>query len=72
MKKLSCITIFLLIAAFFPMGTGAGILGDINGDGHVDITEALFALQVASGHHPNLPDSLCYYGLRGLANKPEL
>jgi hypothetical protein len=62
MKKLSGV-LFVLYAIFFiPLNTGAGILGDIDGDGHVDITEALFALQLASGHHPNLPDSCIITG----------
>jgi len=62
MKKLSGVMFVLLIAAILPLNTGAGVLGDINGDGHVDITEALFALQIASGNHPNLPDSCVITG----------
>ncbi len=34
----------------------AGTLGDVNGDGKVDITEAVYSLQTAAGLKPVIPD----------------
>jgi carbohydrate binding protein with CBM5/12 domain len=42
--------------------SGAGILGDINNDGKVDVQEAVYALRVAAGLYPNLPDSCILTG----------
>jgi hypothetical protein len=40
----------------------AGIVGDTNGDGVVDITEALYTLKIAAGNIPDLPDSCAITG----------
>lgn len=62
MKKLSGALFVCFLSFLFPLTVAAGVLGDLNGDGHVDITEALYALQIASGHHPGLPDSCAITG----------
>jgi len=40
----------------------AGIVGDTNGDGVVDISEALYTLKIAAGNVPDLPDSCAITG----------
>ena len=40
----------------------AGIVGDINNDGHIDLSEAVYALRVASGVYPHLNPSCVLTG----------
>jgi len=62
LKKTIGVTV-LVVFLFLSVGTaGAGILGDINNDGKVDLAEAMYALQVASGIYPELPDSCILVG----------
>ena len=51
------LVIALLLVSFTP-GTMAGVVGDINNDGKIDLQEAIYALQVASGVYPSLDPSL--------------
>ena len=64
MKKslILSVSIFLWVGS---VGTlSAGIVGDINNDGKIDLTEAIYALQVGSNVYPNLPLS-CILAGRG-------
>jgi collagen triple helix repeat protein len=62
LKKTIGVTV-LMVFLFLSVGTtGAGIIGDINNDGKVDLAEAMYALQVASGIYPELPDSCILVG----------
>lgn len=54
------ITIFTILTAVETVI--ANVIGDINGDGQVGLQEALFALQVAAGQHPNLPETCVLTG----------
>jgi len=62
MKKVSFIIGFFLFSYFFNGTANAGIVGDINNDGKIDLTEAVYALQVAAGVYPDLPDSCLLTG----------
>lgn len=48
-----CATLTLLCVNISPAGT----VGDINNDGQIDLTEAIYALQVSSGAYPNINPS---------------
>jgi len=59
------ITVFIAILAIGCMFCGtlsAGIVGDINNDGKIDLGEAIYALQVAAGLYPNLDHSCLLVG----------
>ena len=58
MKKIITFSIFILFWVGSVGTIGAGTVGDINNDGKVDLAEAIYALQVASGVYPSL-DSSC-------------
>lgn len=62
MKKLYGVLLICLLTFYLTTPADAGVLGDINGDGHVDLTEALYGLRIASGLHPNIPDSCVITG----------
>jgi hypothetical protein len=54
---------FLIVFFFSPLGAAtAGILGDINNDGRVDLQEALYALRIAAGVQPDIPVSRAVVG----------
>lgn len=40
----------------------AGVVGDINGDNQIDLTEALYALQISAGRYPTLNTSVVLVG----------
>lgn len=47
-----------IIISFLLIGTvTAGIVGDINNDAHIDLTEAIYALQVSAGAYPDIASS---------------
>lgn len=54
-----------LLCLFIGTATtsSAAIVGDINQDGQIDTTEAVYALQVSSGLYPTIPDSCQLTGL---------
>lgn len=54
----------LLVISFSSTVT-AGIIGDIDNDGQISLTEAIYALQVSSGAYPNLNTSCQLTGRGG-------
>lgn len=62
MKNVCLICICTLFFLSFPNSSFAKIVGDINNDGQIDLTEALYALQVAAGAYPNLETSCLLSG----------
>lgn len=51
----------LLFASMFG-SAHAGTVGDINDDGSIDLSEAIYALQVAAGTYPSLSPSCLLVG----------
>ena len=49
MKKVAVILFFALMSLFFSFPGFAYVIGDVNSDNRVDLTEAINALQVTSG-----------------------
>ena len=49
----------LLVAATIlsPLLAGSTVVGDIDGNGKIDLSEAIYALQVAAGHYSNVSSS---------------
>ncbi len=55
--------VVLVIATIFsPLTASSAIQGDINNDGRIDTTEAIFALQVAAGLYPGVSTSCLLNG----------
>lgn len=46
----------------FSQPSMAAILGDVNLDGKIDLAESIYALQIAAGAYPDLPDSCLLNG----------
>jgi len=65
MRRIAVFIAVLAIGCMFGGTLNAGIVGDINNDGKIDLAEAIYALQVTSGIYPELPDSCILVG-RGL------
>jgi hypothetical protein len=62
MRKIS-VVLALIAFVLLCLGTASGgIIGDINNDGKVDLAEALYALQIAAGIHPDMPSSCVVVG----------
>ncbi len=57
MKKICIFVIYSLVYLWFANTLVAGTVGDINNDGKIDLSEAVYALQVASGAYPSLSTS---------------
>ena len=55
MRKIKLFSVILFISGMCIHTLSAGIIGDISGDGQVDLTEAIYALQIESGVNPNIP-----------------
>ncbi len=52
--------IFIIVAATIilaPLSIHSAIVGDIDSDGQINLTEAIYALQVAAGQYPNADPS---------------
>lgn len=49
-------------AIIFPLSADSAIQGDINNDGRIDTSEAIYALQVASGVYPGVSTSCLLSG----------
>ena len=49
MRKIIAFSIFLFFLAGIAGTLSAGIIGDINNDGKIDLAEATYALQVTAG-----------------------
>jgi hypothetical protein len=62
MKKVIAFTVFIFISIWSVETLNAGIVGDINNDGSIDLTEAIYAVQVASGVYPSLNFSCLLVG----------
>jgi len=58
---LSCF-IILAIAILSPLPASSAIQGDINDDGRIDTSEAIYALQVAAGVYPGVSTSCLLSG----------
>ena len=57
------LAIIMLLAGLWPVATlNAGVLGDINGDGRVDLAEAIYALRIAAGGALEIPLSCAIVG----------
>lgn len=54
--------VLMATAILFPLSASSAIQGDINGDGRIDISEAIYALQVSAGVYTALPDSCLLTG----------
>ncbi len=63
-RKILVVFIFYISLFSVPCGTLAAIVGDVNLDGQIDLTEAMYALQVAAGHYPSV-DFSCQLEGRG-------
>lgn len=62
MKKRILFAIFAFLSATSIGTSNAGIVGDINNDGNIDLTEAIYALQVSAGIYPSLDPSCLLVG----------
>ncbi|MCP3890519.1 MAG: hypothetical protein GY702_16845 [Desulfobulbaceae bacterium] len=60
MKKLFFLLVTILILS--PVYSDSAVVGDINGDGRIDTSEAIFALQVAAGLYPGVQTSCLLNG----------
>lgn len=67
MKKQFIVAVLTLI--LFPVSSNSAIVGDINYDGHVDLTEAVYALQVTAGLYPGVSASCILNGKGEWKNK---
>ncbi len=54
MRALIFVTCAIL---FFPSSPRSAIVGDIDSNGQIDLSEAIYALQVASGLYPDVSTS---------------
>lgn len=50
-------TALVMTAFFFPFSVIAAVVGDVDGDGKIELSEAIYALQVASGYYPDVDNS---------------
>jgi len=55
MKKITLTFALLSLLFFLVQFSYAGIAGDTNGDGKIDIVEAIYTLRISSGLDPNIP-----------------
>ncbi len=60
MKKLFFLLVTILVLS--PVYSDSAVVGDINGDGRIDTSEAIFALQVAAGLYPGVQTSCLLNG----------
>ncbi len=50
------------VIIFSPLSGNSAVMGDFNQDGKIDLMEAIYALQVASGIYPAIDDSCLLTG----------
>ena len=62
MKKFIVLSAFIFLFIWSVQILGAGIVGDINNDGKIDLAEAVYALQVTSGAYLDLDASCLLVG----------
>ena len=62
LKELKALFVLPALIIFSSQIALAGTVGDINNDGKIDLTEAVYALQVASGLYPALDPSCLLVG----------
>jgi hypothetical protein len=62
MKKVIAFTVLIFLSIWSSGTSSAGIVGDINSDGKIDLTEAIYALQVTMGVYPDLNVSCSLVG----------
>jgi len=55
-------TVLAVAAILFPLPVHSALVGDINMDGKIDVIEAVYALQIASGIYPSIDDSCLLTG----------
>ena len=64
MKKLFIQSLAMAaIVSLYFYSANAAVVGDINGDGHIDLTEAVYALRVSAGAYSDLDTSCVLSGL---------
>ena len=62
--------VLMTTAILFPLSASSAIQGDINDDGRIDATEAIFALQVTAGLYPGqCPNLLPSFPRKGLGSE---
>ncbi len=50
--------VVLVVAAILaPLSASSAVVGDVDGDGKIELSEAIYALQVASGQYPSVKNS---------------
>ena len=54
--------VLMTTAILFPLSASSAIQGDINNDGRIDTSEAIYALQVAAGLYPGVSTSCLLSG----------
>ena len=55
-------SLLAVVAILFPLSANSAVVGDVNQDGKIDLMESIYALQVAAGVYPTLPDSCLLTG----------
>ena len=62
--KVNLLSCFIISATAIlsPLPASSAVVGDINQDGKIDLMEAVYSLQVASGVYPEIPDSCLLTG----------
>lgn len=55
-------TVLVATAMLYPLSASSAIQGDINDDGRIDASEAIFALQVTAGLYPEVSTSCLLIG----------
>ena len=59
---LLCCFLTSAVATLFPLSADSAVVGDINQDGRIDTSEAIYALQVAAGLYPGVSTSCLLSG----------